>query len=74
MPKKYYMGLGKVFLFVLIYFRNVFLFFKKKKKMLFSSSHSSILLPEMDVISRALGASMDQEATPGEDLKVGMGL
>lgn len=33
--------------------------------MLFFSPHSSILLPEMDVMTGALGASMDQKATQG---------
>lgn len=41
--------------------------------MLFSSPHSSILLSEMDVMTVPLGASMDQGATPGQDLEVGRG-
>lgn len=64
-PKKCCVGLGKVFLLVFIYFRKVCLFFREKKMMLFFSPHSSILLPEMDVMTGALGASMDQKATQG---------
>lgn len=40
--------------------------------MLFSSPHSCILLPEMDVMTGALGASMDQEATQGRTWKLAL--
>lgn len=64
--------LGKTFYLYLFILEKTFLFFKKKK-MLFSSPHSSILLPEMDVMTGPLGASMDQDATTGQDLEVGTG-